>query len=439
MSGVSNPGSVSTKLQKIADLAKGAPDMVITSLSHHIDVSMLYEAHKKTRRDSAVGLDKQTKYEYETNLEANLESLLNRFKSGTYKAPPVKRAYIPKSDGNERRPIGIPTYEDKVLQRAITMVLEAVYEQDFLPSSYGFRPDRSAHDALSDIWKGTMDMGGSYVVEVDIRKFFDTLRHADLRAILDQRVRDGVVRRAIDKWLKAGVLEKGVFYRPEDGTPQGGVISPLLANIYLHEVLDKWFEYEVKPQLRGRGFLVRYADDFVLSFSVEEDAREVYSDLHERFAQFGLKLHPEKTRVLDFKRPGKGDPEVFDFLAFRHYWARSRKGNWVVKRKTAKSRLARALVRMNVWCRSNRHESIGYQHLRLCQKLTGYFAYFGITGNSKSIGKYYYQVKVLWRKWLNRRSQRSRMDWGKFNNLLSHYPLPRPIAKKSILRRAAKA
>ena len=413
--------------------------MVITSLSHHIDVSMLYEAHKKTRRDSAVGLDKQTKYEYETNLEANLESLLNRFKSGTYKAPPVKRAYIPKSDGNERRPIGIPTYEDKVLQRAITMVLEAVYEQDFLPSSYGFRPDRSAHDALSDIWKGTMDMGGSYVVEVDIRKFFDTLRHADLRAILDQRVRDGVVRRAIDKWLKAGVLEKGVFYRPEDGTPQGGVISPLLANIYLHEVLDKWFEYEVKPQLRGRGFLVRYADDFVLSFSVEEDAREVYSDLHERFAQFGLKLHPEKTRVLDFKRPGKGDPEVFDFLAFRHYWARSRKGNWVVKRKTAKSRLARALVRMNVWCRSNRHESIGYQHLRLCQKLTGYFAYFGITGNSKSIGKYYYQVKVLWRKWLNRRSQRSRMDWGKFNNLLSHYPLPRPIAKKSILRRAAKA
>ena len=439
MSGMSNPGSVSTKLQKIADLAKGAPDMVITSLSHHIDVAMLYEAHKKTRRDSAVGLDKQTKYEYEANLEANLESLLNRFKSGTYKAPPVKRAYIPKSDGKERRPIGIPTYEDKVLQRAVTMVLEAVYEQDFLPSSYGFRPERSAHNALADIWKGTMDMGGSYVVEVDIRKFFDTLRPADLRAILDQRVRDGVVRRAIDKWLKAGVLEEGVFYRPEDGTPQGGVISPLLANIYLHEVLDKWFEYEVKPQLRGRGFLVRYADDFVLAFSVEQDAREVYVRLHERFAQFGLKLHPEKTRVLDFKRPGRGNPESFDFLAFRHYWAKSRKGNWVVKRKTAKSRLARTLVRMNVWCRSNRHEPLKYQHLRLCQKLTGYFAYFGITGNSKSIGKYYYQVKVLWRKWLNRRSQRSRMGWEKFNKLLNHYPLPRPIAKKSILRRAAKA
>jgi len=439
MSGMSNPGSVSTKLQKIADLAKGAPDMVITSLSHHIDVAMLYEAHKKTRRDSAVGLDKQTKYEYEANLEANLESLLNRFKSGTYKAPPVKRAYIPKSDGKERRPIGIPTYEDKVLQRAVTMVLEAVYEQDFLPSSYGFRPERSAHNALADIWKGTMDMGGSYVVEVDIRKFFDTLRHSDLRAILDQRVRDGVVRRGIDKWLKAGVLEEGVFYRPEDGTPQGGVISPLLANIYLHEVLDKWFEYEIKPRLRGRGFLVRYADDFVLAFSVEQDAQEVYVRLHERFAQFGLKLHPEKTRVLDFKRPGKGNPEVFDFLAFRHYWAKSRKGNWVVKRKTAKSRLARALVRMNVWCRSNRHESLEYQHLRLCQKLTGYFAYFGITGNSKSIGKYYYQVKVLWRKWLNRRSQRSCMDWEKFNKLLRHYPLPRPIARKSILRRAAKA
>ncbi len=260
-----------------------------------------------------------------------------------------------------------------------------------------------------------------------------------MRAILDQRVRDGVVRRAIDKWLKAGVLEKGVFYRPEDGTPQGGVISPLLANIYLHEVLDKWFENEVKPCLKGRGFLVRYADDFVLAFTLEEDARKVYGWLYERFARYGLALHDEKTRMLDFKHPFKGNPGNFDFLGFRHYWAKSRKGNWVVKRKTAKSRLARALKTMNTWCRSNRHESLAEQHLQLCQKLTGYFAYFGITGNSKSIGKYYYQVKLLWRKWLNRRSQRSRMDWEKFRKVLRHYPLPLPRAKKSILRYAAKA
>jgi group II intron reverse transcriptase/maturase len=434
-----SPGNVSTKLQKIADLARKAPDMAITSLSHHIDEAMLREAHRRTRKDGAVGLDKQSGRDYEVDLEANLKSLLDRFKSGTYKAPPVKRAYIPKGDGKERRPIGIPTYEDKVLQRAVVMVLEAVYEQDFLPSSYGFRPKRSAQDALADLWKGIMDMGGSYVVEVDIRKFFDTLKHQDLRAFLDQRVRDGVIRRAVDKWLKAGVLEEGAFYRPEDGTPQGGVISPLLANIYLHEVLDKWFEHEVKPRLRGRGFLVRYADDFVLAFAVEQDARDVYAKLHERFAQYGLTLHAGKTQVLDFKRPGRGDPGSFDFLGFRHYWAKSRKGNWVVKRKTAKDRLRRALVAMNKWCRSNRHLPVRVQHQTLCQKLRGYFEYYGITGNSRSIGIYHYQVRRIWRKWLDRRSQRARMSWEKFAKLLRSYPLPAPIARKSILRRAAVA
>ncbi|MCF8039628.1 MAG: group II intron reverse transcriptase/maturase [Desulfohalobiaceae bacterium] len=413
--------------------------MVITSLSHHIDMALLKEAHWKTRKDGAVGLDGQSGREYEADLEANLELLLYRLKSGTYKAPPVKRGYIPKGDGKERRPIGIPTYEDKVLQRAVAMVLEAVYEQDFLSSSYGFRPNRSAHDALADLWKGIMGTGGSYVVEVDIRKFFDTLNHQDLRAFLDQRVRDGVIRRAIDKWLKAGVLEEGVFYRPEDGTPQGGVISPLLANIYLHEVLDKWFECEIKPRLRGRGFLVRYADDFVLSFSVEQDARDVYEQLHERFARYGLKLHSGKTRMVDFKRPGRGDPGVFDFLGFRHYWGKSRKGNWVVKRKTAKDRLRRALVTMNNWCRRDRHHPLKDQHRKLCQKLRGYFNYYGITGNSQSIGEYHYQVKLIWKKWLNRRSQRSRMNWEKFNKLLCHYRLPAPIATKSILRHAAKA
>ena len=268
--------AVSTKRQRIAELARDAPEMVFTSLAHHIDMHVLRAAYAATRKDGAVGLDGQTAADHAVHLEANLQSLLDRFKSGQYVAPPVRRVHIPKGDGRKTRPIGIPTFEDKVLQRAVVMVLESVYEQDFRDCSFGFRPGRSAHQALQHLWEQTMVMGGGWVIDLDIQGFFDVLDHSHLRGFLDRRVRDGVLRRAIDKWLKAGVLEDGRVSRSVLGTPQGGVVSPLLANIYLHHVLDVWFTTEVQPRLRGRSVLVRYADDVVIVLEQESDAHRVW-------------------------------------------------------------------------------------------------------------------------------------------------------------------
>jgi group II intron reverse transcriptase/maturase len=423
--------------------------MVFTTLAHHIDVSFLREAYRRTRKDGAPGVDGLTAGEYEKDLEANLQSLLERFKSGTYKAPPVRRAYIPKGDGSKTRPIGMPTFEDKVLQRAVTMVLEAIYEEDFYRFSFGFRPRRNAHQALAYLWVELMDMGGGWVLDVDIKSFFDTLGHGHLRAFLDQRVRDGVLRRVINKWLKAGVLEKGQLRRSETGSPQGGVISPILSNVFLHEVLDKWFEAEIKPRLGGKAFLTRFADDFVIVFSSEADARRVLEVLPKRFGKYGLTLHPEKTRLVRFLRPerncrGKGtdsqgyQPGTFDLLGFTHYWARSRKGNWVIKRQTSISRFSRALKRISEYCRRNRHLKIKEQHAALKRKLEGHYSYYGITGNSYALSRFRYAVGRIWRYWLNRRSQRSNMPWEKFNKLLKHYRLPPARCVHSALRQAAK-
>jgi len=296
MTGTPSPLDISTKLQRIAELARQGPQMVFTTLAHHIDVELLREACRRTRKEGAVGVDQQPATEYATRLDENLQSLLERFHSGKYRAPPVRRVHIPKGDGRTR-PIGVPTFEDKILQRAVAMIMEAVYEQDFLGCSYGFRPGRSAHQALDALWNGLMDLRGGWVLEVDIQSFFDTLDHRCLRNMLDQRVRDGVLRRMIDKWLKAGVLEAEAVTYPVEGTPQGGVISPLLANVYLHEVLDEWFERIVKPRLKGPAFLIRYADDFVMVFAAEGDARRVFDVLPKRFGKYGLTLHPEKTRL----------------------------------------------------------------------------------------------------------------------------------------------
>src|SRR6185436_11529807 len=296
--------NISTKLQRIAMLARTAPQMAIRTLAHHIDVDLLHVAYQRTRKDGAAGVDGQTAADFAANREASLQSLLDRFKSGTYLAPPVRRVEIPKADGT-MRPIGIPTFEDKVLQRAVTMVLNAVYEQDFLACSYGFRPGRSAHQALQALWDAVMKMGGGWMLELDIRHFFDSVDHGHLRAILDRRVRDGVIRRMIDKWLKAGVQVEGKLLHPETGTPQGGVISPLIANAYLHEVLDVWFEQEVRPRLDGSASLIRYADDAVMIFEREADAKRVMAVLAKRFARYGLTLHPTKTRLIDFRRPAR--------------------------------------------------------------------------------------------------------------------------------------
>jgi RNA-directed DNA polymerase len=439
MEGIPGPETVSTKLQKIAELAGKAPEMAFTSLNHHIDIGLLLEAYRRTRKDGAPGIDGQTAKEYEKNLLENLNNLLERFKSGTYKAPPVKRVYIPKGDGSKTRPIGIPTFEDKIVQRAVTMVLEAIFEQDFLDCSYGFRPGRSAHQAVQRLWDQLMKIGGGFVLELDIQKFFDTLDHSHLRSFLDRRVRDGVIRRAIDKWLKAGVMEGGALWRQETGTPQGGVVSPILANLYLHEVLDLWFQRDVLPRLKGVAALVRYADDAVLVFASESDAKRVMEVLPKRFGKYGLSLHPRKTKLVDFKRPSNGGPggsESFDLLGFTHFWGKSRKGRWVVQRRTAKDRFARALKKVGEWCRLERHLSVREQHRSLCRKLAGHNQYYGITGNYHALARFYRSVRMVWRKWLDRRSQKAKMSWDRYNRLLDTYRLPKPRVVHSVYARS---
>ncbi len=453
MAGTSSPGkggrkicslSVSTKLLRIAELAREDSKRVLTTLAHPIDAEWLEEAFRLTRKDGAPGVDGQTAADYEQDLERNLESLLGRFKSGSYKAPPVRRVRIPKGDGAETRPIGIPTFEDKVLQRAVAMVLEAVYEQDFLDCSYGFRPGRSAHQALQRVWRGVMDMRGGWVLEVDIKSFFDNLEHNSLRDILNQRVRDGVLRRMIDKWLKAGVVEAGQLWHPESGTPQGGVVSPLLSNIYLHEVLDMWFEHMVKPVLHAPAFLVRFADDVIIVFKSKRDAERVLDVLPKRLGKYGLTLHPEKTRLVWFERPphegkprGPGRPGTFYLLGFTHYWGRSLKGSWVVKRKTEKGRLKRAIRRIYLWCKRHRHMDLETQHKTLCRKLRGHDAYYGITGNNRSLALFRYGVQRAWKRWLCRRSRGAqKKNWAWFARVTARYPLPHPKIVHSIYRAA---
>ena len=447
MAGASNLGTVSTRQQRIAELAKQAPQMGFTSLNHHIDLAWLYEAFLRTRRDGAPGVDGQTAAGYEADLRGNLQRLLDRAKSGDYRAPPVRRVHIPKGTGTETRPIGIPTFEDKVLQRSVVMVLEAIYEQDFQDCSYGFRPGRSAHQALDALWRNAMQIGGGWILDVDIRKFFDTLDHAHLRSLLAQRVQDGVLLRLIGKWLNAGVLEDGEISYPDQGTPQGGVVSPLLANVYLHYVLDVWFERDVKPRLRGRAFLIRYADDFIMGFAYEEDARRVLEVLPKRFGKYGLTIHPDKTRLAPFAGPGRPErgsqesddrPGTFDFLGFTHYWGTSRKGNAVVMRQTSASRFSRAVKKIAEWCRRNRHQPVPEQHATLSQKLRGHYGYYGIIGNSRALSNLRRVVTRIWRKWLSRRSWAGSFSWERFQRLLACFALPPPRVVHSVYRLTAK-
>jgi RNA-directed DNA polymerase len=426
--------SISTKLDRIATLAKNAPELAFTTLAHHIDIDWLREAYRRTRKDGATGIDGQTADEYASNLEENLRALIDRVHAGLYRAPPVRRVHIPKGDGKQTRPIGIPTFEDKVLQRAVAMLLEAIYEQDFLDCSYGFRPGRSAHQALERLQNGAVRMAGGWILEVDIQKFFDSLDHAHLRQMLRRRIRDGVLLRLIGKWLNAGVLEDGMESHPNAGTPQGGVISPLLANVYLHEVLDVWFEREARPRLDRTALLVRYADDFVMLFRSENDARRVWDVLPKRFAKYGLKLHPEKTRLIEFCRPNRRDPPqgggrsrpTFEFLGFTHLWGLTRNEKWTVRRRTSSARFSRSLRRINAWCKHHRHEPLAMQHRTLAQKLRGHFGYFGIIGNYEALRSFRHWVIRAWRKWLSRRSRRTIVTWARMLELQQRYSLPQP-------------
>jgi RNA-directed DNA polymerase len=438
--GTPTPSTVSTKLQRIAELARTIQGAPLRNLAHHIDAEFLREAFGRVRKDGAPGMDGRTVEDYAKDLDANLTVLLNRFKTGDYRAPPVRRVHIPKEDGREKRPIGIPTVEDKVLQRAVTMVLEVVYEQEFLDCSYGFRRGRSPHDALEALWKALMDANGGWVLDVDVRRFFDELDHKHLRDILDLRVQDGVLRRTIGKWLNAGVLEDGNISYPESGTPQGGVISPMLANIYLHEVVDKWFEQEVKPRVKWGAWLCRFADDLVIVCRKEEDAGRVMAALTKRLEKYGLRIHPEKSRIVDFRRPQPEEdrrPGTFDFLGFTHYWGESKRGQRVVKRKTAKKRSARFIKRASLYLKRFRHDPVAEQHKRLSRALKGHDAYYGLTGNVKALQRLRYALRRVWHKWLDRRSHQ-RLTWERFTQIMERFPLPPARVVHSVYRLAAK-
>lgn len=420
-------GDISTRLARIAKLAREDRKRVFTSIGHVIDVEWMREAYHRTRKDGALGVDKQTAEEFAKNLDVNLKALVDGFHSGGYKAPPVRRVHIPKGEG-KTRPIGVPTFADKVMQRAVAMVMEAIYEEEFYTNSYGFRPKRSARMALERLQRWPIFRAQCWVIEADIQGFFDTLDHSQLRSFLDQRIRDGAIRRIVDKWLKAGVMEGRRLERPINGTPQGGVISPLLANIYLHHVLDQWYEQDVRSRMQRCTMLIRYADDFVMMFESENDARKVFEVLPKRFQKYGLALHPEKTRLINFSNPkhwGGNDkgPRSFDFLGFTHHWAKSRQGRYVVKQKTSKKRFSRSLKRIKEICRKMRHKKVQEQYQYLCQMLRGHYGYFGITGNSGALSRFRHEVIRIWGRSLVRRHRRP-FTWIWFKPLLDRFDLP---------------
>ena len=435
MTGTKGLEDISTKQQRIAELAKRFE--TLTTLNHHVDMAWMREAYRCTRKDGATGIDGQSAEQYEEKLEENLQSLLERAKAGTYRAPAVRRVHIPKGNG-ETRPIGIPTFEDKVLQRAVKMVLEPIYEQDFLPCSFGFRPGRNTHQCIEELRDAARKIAGGWVLEVDIRKFFDSIPRPQLLEVLSRRVRDGVISRLVAKWLHAGVMEDGTVTYPEAGTPQGGVISPLLANIYLHEVLDAWFERDVRPKMNGRAHLFRYADDAVMLFEKEEDARRVLKVLPKRLEKYGLTLHPEKTRLVRFKRPDRDrtDDEgdggartgTFDFLGFTHLWTQMRNQHWVILRRTARDRFARAVKKVWLWIKANRHLPLVEQQQGLAQRLRGHYGYYAIRGNKNRAWSFLRLVTRAWKTWLERRSDKAGMGWRRYRAILKRFPLPAPVA-----------
>jgi RNA-directed DNA polymerase len=421
---------MSPELLRVVDRAKREPEGRFHSLAHLIDIAALNRAYHRQRGNAAVGVDGITKDQYGQNLDANIQDLHARLKSKQYRHQPIRRVHIPKGQG-QTRPIGVSAFEDKVVQDAVREVLGAIYEQDFLDCSYGFRPKRSAHDAVCHVNRVVNRGEGNWIFEADIVSFFDSLDRTELKKMLEVRVADGSLLRLIGKCLHVGVLDGEAVSEPELGTVQGSVLSPLVGNVYLHYVLDLWFETEVKPRLRGQASLIRYCDDFIIGFEREDDARRVMAVLEKRLERFGLTLHPDKTRLLPFWRPPKSQqrgrgPATFDFLGFTFYWRRTRKGHWRMWCKTRRASLGKARQSIYEWCRGHRHLSIKDQHAALYRRLQGHFNYFGVNGNSRSLGLLVEATKRTWYKWLCRRSQRQRLTWERYQDLLRWWPLPRP-------------
>ena len=406
--------------------------MAFNTLAHLLDVPMLERAFRSLNPKSAPGVDRVTWRQYQQDLETNLEGLHTKLVSRTYTPQPVQRRWIPKSNG-KLRPLGLPALEDKIVAKAVALLLEPIYEQDFCPSSYGFRPGRSCHQALRDLRKGLLAQGVQYVIDCDISAFFDNLRHDVLLSLLRKRIKDGRLLALIRMWLEAGIMDGKEMVFPEKGSPQGSVLSPLLANVYLHEVLDRWFAEEVVPHCRGRVILIRYADDFVIGCAREEDARAVMKVLPLRFGKYGLTINADKTKLVRFVRPPRQEgskptgrkPETFSFLGFTHYWGKTQGGGHTIKRKTEGKRLKRALKSFWQWCRDHRHQELEQQYGTLCAKLRGYYQYYGVRCTSVCLNRVYDVVKRAWRYWLNRRGGR-KLTWQTYGRLQAAYPLPRP-------------
>jgi RNA-directed DNA polymerase len=418
----------SPELLKVAERAKD-PRFTFLALAHLIDEAALTRAYHRLRADAAAGIDGITKEQYGQELERNLRDLHGRLRRKQWRHQPIRRVQIPKESGRSR-PIGISSTEDKIVQEALRELLDAIYEPIFGDCSYGFRRGRSAHDALRSL-NGMLFRGEvSWILEIDVESFFDSIDRRMLIGMIQERVVDGSLKRLVGKCLHVGVFDGDEYSEPEEGTVQGSVLSPVLGNIYLHHVLDGWFERDVVPRIRGRARLVRYADDAVIGFEFEADAWKVLEALRQRFARYGLRLHPEKTRVVPFARPdrrtrnGKAGA-TFDFLGFTHYWRRARSGRRMPTVRTRTARLRRFIGTVADWCRSHRHEPVREQHAALTRRIAGHFNYFGVNGNVSCLRHVLRACTLGWTKWLNRRSQRARKSWDELNALLQRYPLPR--------------
>jgi RNA-directed DNA polymerase len=421
-----------TYLQWIGKRAKEKPEEQFTNLLSHIKVPLLREAYSKLRKRAAAGVDGVTWAEYGEGLEVRLLDLQDRVQRGSYHPQPVRRVHIPKGDGRTR-PLGVPALEDKVVQQAARMVLEPIYEAMFVGFSYGFRPKRSQHDALDALAKAIM-LKVNWVLDADIRSFFDTIDHGWMQRFVEHRIGDTRMVRLLMKWMRAGVMEGGELREVEEGTPQGGVISPLLANIYLHYVVDLWACQWRKRHARGEVYVVRYADDLVMGFQREQDARAMHAALKERLAKFGLELHPDKTRVLEFgrfareqrERRGAGKPETFDFLGFTHIAGTSLDGRFQLQRRTSRKKRRAKLAAVRDECRRRRHWKVVEQYAWLSSVLRGHYQYYGVPTNAWALRGFHRAVQRIWHRALQRRSQRARWTWAKCDAFAERFPLPPP-------------
>jgi len=424
---------VETELKRIAEIIERHPDEKLQTLVHLINKETLKYCHQTMDKKKATGIDGISKEEYSVNLEENLENLVLRMKRQAYKPQPVRRAFIPKDEKN-LRPLGIPSYEDKLVQMAMSKIMNEIYETEFKDFSYGFRPNRSCHDALKALNMTLETKKVCYVVDADIKGFFDNVDHKWMIKFLEHRIGDPNFIRLVYRFLRAGIMEDGKYQESDKGTPQGGNMSPILANVYLHYVLDLWFDVAVKKGSRGEAYLTRYADDFVACFQYKEDAYTFYQALKERLGEFGLELSESKTRIIEFGRfaeenrdkRGDGKPETFDFLGFTHYCSKSVNGKYRVKRKTSRKKLKNKLRAAKTWLRKNMQMSVIHLIGKLNTKLIGHYRYYGITDNSKMLDNFRYRVIKMMFKVLNRRSQRKSYNKDKFEQLLKKYPIVKP-------------